>query len=296
LKAQRFELPDQTHTVIEWFERDALPAQGLVAFLPALGASVSYYRPLAEAWAALGYRVATIELRGGKQSSVQDVRRQNFGYHELLSVDLANIVPALRAAANGCPLLLAGHSLGGQLALLYASLHPAEVDAVVLLAGGSNYYATVPSAQRLRRQLALRLARAITQVLRYFPGHRLGFGGKQPQNLILDWTTEALTGKYSVKGEAVDYERELEQLGLPVLFVSLRGDRLVPKTCADYLAQKLTRARVTQIELSTPNGEAYNHFRWVKEPTPVLAEVDQWLRSLRSSAPSSRVATEGAHA
>jgi len=251
--------------------------------LPALGANVSYYRPLAKAWAALGYRVATIELRGGKQSSVKDVRRENFGYHELLDIDLAHIIPRLRAAANGRPLLLAGHSLGGQLALLYASRHPTEADAVILLAGGSNYYAAVPARQRLSRQLGLRTIRAITQVLRYFPGHRLGFGGRQPRNLILDWTCEALSGRYRVTGDSVDYDRELGRLELPVLMVSLRGDRLVPKPSADYLAQKLTHARVTQIELCAASGEAYNHFRWVKEPTDVLSEVDRWLRDLRGS-------------
>src|SRR6185436_10735679 len=105
---------------------------------------------MAEAWAALGYRVATVELRGGKQSSVRDVRANNFGYNEILNVDLTSIVPRLRAEAAGQPLFLAGHSLGGQLALLYASRHPSEVDAVVLLAGGSNYYAAVPAGQRLK--------------------------------------------------------------------------------------------------------------------------------------------------
>jgi pimeloyl-ACP methyl ester carboxylesterase len=89
---------------------------------------------MAVAWAARGYRVATVELRGGKQSSVKDVRAQNFGYNEVLNVDLASIVPRLRAEAAGRPLVLAGHSLGGQFALLYASRYPLEVDGVVLLA------------------------------------------------------------------------------------------------------------------------------------------------------------------
>jgi predicted alpha/beta hydrolase len=300
LKAQQFDLPDHTHTVIEWFGEETTPRQALVVFLPALGASVSYYRPMAEAWAALGYCVAAVELRGGKQSSVQDVRRENFGYSEVLNIDLANIIPKLRDEAAGRPLLLAGHSLGGQLALLYASRHPTEVDAVVILAGGSNYYGAMPPGQRLKRQLGLRLARSITQALRYFPGHRLGFGGRQPRNMILDWTHEALTGKYRVKGDTVDYDHELELLELPVLLVSLEGDRLVPKPSADYLARKLTRARVTQLELQAPEGGAYHHFRWVKEPTDVLSEVDQWVRTLSTSihpsSASASVGTEGIHA
>ena len=64
---------------------------------------------------------------------------------------------------------------------------------------------------------------------------------------------------------------------MPVLMVSLRGDALVPRPSADYLARKLTRARVAQIELLPEDGSSYHHFRWVKQPAPILAQVDQWI-------------------
>ena len=284
MTSQPFELPDRARTVIEWFGEAAGPGKGLVAFLPALGASVDYYRPMAEAWAAMGYRVATVELRGGKQSSVRDVRAHNFGYHEILNLDLASIVPRLRAEAAGQPFLLAGHSLGGQFALLYASRHPSDVDAVVLLAGGSNYYGAMPRRKQLTRYLGLRTVRTIDQALGFFPGDKLGFGGRQPFNMILDWTQEALTGRYRVQGDASDYDRELQQLEVPVLMVSLHGDALVPRPSADYLARKLARARVAQVELEAEDGKPYHHFGWVKAPAPVLAPVDRWIGAQFSAA------------
>jgi hypothetical protein len=51
----------------------------------------------------------------------------------------------------------------------------------------------------------------------------------------------------------------------------------VPRPSADYLARKLTRAPVTQIELRADDGHAYHHFRWVKEPAAILAAVDHWV-------------------
>jgi predicted alpha/beta hydrolase len=277
LKRQAFEFADRTQTVVEWFGEETTSEKGLVVFLPALGISVDSYRSMAKTWAALGYRVATVELRGGKQSSVKDVRAHNFGYNEILNVDLASIVPKLRAEADGHPFILAGHSLGGQFALLYASRHPSEVDAVVLLAGGSNYYGAMPKGQRFGRHLRLRAVRMIDQVLRFFPGDKLGFGGRQPLNIILDWTHEALTGRYRVTGDAADYDHELEQLKVAVLMVSLQGDTLVPRTSADYLARKLTGAQVTQIELRAEDGKAYDHFRWLTKPAPIMKNVDQWI-------------------
>jgi predicted alpha/beta hydrolase len=80
-----------------------------------------------------------------------------------------------------------------------------------------------------------------------------------------------------VQGDAADYDRALGQLNLPVLMVSLQGDALVPRPSADYLAQKLTRAAVSQIELQAEDGAAYHHFRWVKRPTAILAHVDRWI-------------------
>src|SRR5687767_6289705 len=119
MKNQQLDLPDGAHTVIEWFGDGTTPVKGLVVFLPALGLNIEYYRGLGEAWARKGYRVAALEMRGMKQSSVRDVRRQNFGYNEVLNVDLATLISMVSREAADQPLYLAGHSLGGQFALLY---------------------------------------------------------------------------------------------------------------------------------------------------------------------------------
>jgi predicted alpha/beta hydrolase len=288
VKSQQCELPDRTQTVVEWFGDETRLVKGLVVFLPALGANVEYYRPMAEAWAALGYRVAAVELRGGKQSSVRDVRAHNFGYSEILNLDLPAIVRACRAEAGGAPVLVAGHSLGGQFALLYASRRPSDVDGVVLLAGGSNYYGALPGARRFTHWLGLRTARTINQVLGFFPGDKLGFGGRQPFHMIRDWTHEALTGRYRVTGDSTDYDRALGELAVPVLMVSLHGDALVPRCSADYLAKKLTRAQVSQVELRADDGAPYHHFRWVKKPGAILARVDEWVGGATARAEAAR--------
>lgn len=280
MKVQQFDLPDGARTVVEWFGAHTTPDRGLVVFLPALGVNVEYYRSLAEAWAGRGYRVATIEMRGMKQSSVGDVKRHNFGYNEVLNVDLATLLPALSQEAAGKPFYLAGHSLGAQFALLYASRHPQNISGIILLAGGSNHYRSLSSQMaRIKRYSSLRLVRLIDQMLGFFPGDKIGFGGRQPLNMILDWTHEALTGRYRIIGDSADYNKTIETLRVPALLLSLSGDALVPRTCADCLAQKLKQARVTQIELQAKDHglEKFSHFSWVKKPDMVIEPVTLWM-------------------
>lgn len=279
MKTQTVELPDGAQTAVEWFDVEQAPEKALVAFLPALGVDVGFYRNMAREWARLGYRVAAIELRGMKQSSVRDVRSNNFGYNEVLNVDLATILPMIKREAAGKPFVIAGHSLGAQFALLHASRNSAAADGIVCFAGGSNYYDAMPPGQRLKRMIGIRAVRLIDQALGFFPGDKLGFGGRQPLNMILDWTHEALTGRYSVIGDPTNYDDALSRLSLPVLMISLSGDPLVPKTSATFLAGKLKQARVTQIELQASDYglKKFDHFRWARKAGPVLAKVDEWV-------------------
>lgn len=282
MRSENVNLPDGSSTVVEWFGETPTPAKALVVFLPALGVNVEYYRSLCEAWAERGYRVAAIEMRGMKQSSARDVKRNNFGYKEVLNVDLPTLVAKLANGASGEPVYLAGHSLGGQFALLYASRATHRVDGVILVAGGSNHFASVGSGlAQLKRWLGFWFIRSVGRLLGFFPGDKLGFAGRQPLNIMLDWSKEGLTGRYQIIGDTADYNAALAGFSKPVLLVSLSGDPLVPRTSADVLARKLKQSKVTQIELQARDHglKVFSHFKWVRQPKPVLDPVDNWIQA-----------------
>lgn len=279
LKTQTLELPDHTRVQINWFYGEET-ARGVVLFLPAMGVSIDYYKSLARNWSGRGYAIALIESRGMRHSSVKDVKHENFGYKEILNIDLATLIPELSKLHNSLPIWLSGHSLGGQLALLHATQKHSVIAGIILIATGSNYYGTMPTrVQKLKRKLGFYFTRVITRLFGYFPGHKLGFGGRQPRNLIKDWTFEGLNGKYQLCDEYYDYNQSLRQLDLPILMISLSGDQLVPKSSADFLAKKLERATITQVELQASDYglQRFNHFKWTKHPGPVLDIVDHWV-------------------
>ncbi len=109
-----------------------------VAFLPGLGATTRYWRPVA-ARVAAGARCTLVDLLGFGRSPKPPA-----------TYSVARHVAALHAALGALgPLTLVGHSLGARLAVAYAATHPAHVERLVLV--GLPYF---PGAAAARAHVA----------------------------------------------------------------------------------------------------------------------------------------------
>ncbi len=115
-------------------QRDDAAAPVFVC-LPAMGVAAAYYATLAQALRGQGFDAVTADLRGIGTSSVRAGRRSDFGYHEMVELDYPAIVAAVRDEFPQSQIYLLGHSLGGQLACLFAAARPRQ-------ASGSALYAT----------------------------------------------------------------------------------------------------------------------------------------------------------
>ena len=148
------------------------PVRRLLHWLPAMGVPARHYLPLAHALAERGVAVALHEWRGIGSSDRRAGRRQNWGYRELLALDLAAATEVLHARLPDVRHELGGHSLGGQLACLYAALNPARVDALLLVASGSPYWRRFPRGWLIRQ--AYTAAPLLAHLRGHLPGRRLG--------------------------------------------------------------------------------------------------------------------------
>ncbi|OOG52676.1 alpha/beta hydrolase [Rhodanobacter sp. B05] len=257
----------------------------LLYWLPAMGVPARHYLPLAEALAASGVGVVLHEWRGIGSSNRRAGRHCDWGYRELLQDDLAAGMAALRQRWPQARCSVGGHSLGGQLGLLVASLHPDLFDSLVLVASGAPYWRNYRHGWAIG--LAMLLAPMVANLRGHLPGRRLGFAGNEARGVIADWARSGRSGRYAASGMNLDFESRLAALRLPVLALRLRDDWLGPAASLDWLLGKLGPCDRT-LELLEPRdlaGAPADHFSWMKTPAPVARRMADWLDAL-DTAPS----------
>lgn len=248
--------------------------------LPAMGADADYYRPFAEAIAARGLGAAVLlDLRGQGRSSARARRGDDFGYREILELDLPQAVAAIRRAFPGVPLVLVGHSLGGQLGVLFAARMPHELEGLVLIAAGTTYYRAWPRLKRYAVLAYLSALRACASVLPWYPGERLGFGGNQPRRLMRDWGAVVSGGRYRPEGSSFQYEAAARRVALPVLSIGVREDPVAPPGAREDLLRRLHSAAVERVEIDgvLEHRPWKRHFSWARAPEQAVSALRAWL-------------------
>jgi predicted alpha/beta hydrolase len=255
-----------------------IESRGAILCVPAMGTPAGYYEPFAKAMSAVGYDVMVCENRGTGTSEVKPRRGVDFGYHHMIVVDFPAALDAIRRRFPGKPVHVVGHSLGGQLAALFGATHPGAFDRLVLVASGSVDYRGFP--QPWRTLMMTQLASTIARTLGYFPGHRLGFGGLQPTTVIRDWARQSRTGRYTLGGASIDYERALADAELSMHAISIDGDQLCPVSATERLVAKLGKATATRAKVTLASGRGDPHFRWARSGTEVAAEIARYLEAV----------------
>src|SRR5258707_6320988 len=116
------------------------PDSPVVVIWPAMGVPARYYRPFAQQLGIQGLSVVVVDLRGTGSSTPRPSRRSRYGYAEL-TADVAAVLDALKPRTDTRPVILLGHSLGGQVCALHLALTGhGGVDGLALVAVGLPWY------------------------------------------------------------------------------------------------------------------------------------------------------------
>lgn len=251
--------------------------QAALLWLPALGVAARKYERLANALAALGIVCQLHEWRGSGLDPDRASRHRDWGYRELLLEDLPASLAVLRERHPGLPMLLGGHSIGAQFAVLGAALHGGAAG-LVGIGSGVPHWRLFPAPLRWLVRGFGHILPVLTHALGYYPGHRLGFGGREAGQLMRDWAQTVRRGHYDgLPGLPLRLGERLAALELPFLGLHLSADRLVPLASQRALIAATRSRSVRERTLdATALGTVPDHFAWMRAPDAVAREIALW--------------------
>ena len=243
-------------------------ARATIVLLPALGTGAGYYRPVAEALAARGFNVLSPELPGTGDSRPRASRSVDFGYRYLVERYLPGVLAAARQRGGAGPLVVAGHSLGAQVAALDLLHGQAAPDALITIAGGFIHYRNWDGRHAAAVWGVAALVSASTWLFGYLPGRGPGFGTPAPRTLMREWSRTIRRGRWPpIAGDS----RNAVQT--PVLSICYAGDVLAPRRSAAALAERLA-GELVSLPVDWPGSP---HAAWARHPAATVRCIDDWL-------------------
>ncbi|MEM1124005.1 MAG: alpha/beta fold hydrolase, partial [Bacteroidota bacterium] len=256
--------------------------QVIFLLLPAMGVKASYYQPFLTALASTdNCIVISVDLRGLGTSSVRPSADTDFGYLHFIN-DLKTVIRFLKNQYPQRKIVAIGHSLGGQIAILGQAKFPNLLDGLVLVAANSVYYKGWSGKQRYINLLGYTLFPILSRVVGYFPGNKVGFGGKAAKTQLYDWAYVGKNGTYKISGDSLNYEKALKDIQLPILAIDIEGDWMSPPEAMAHLYGKLhAKSPIERFTLTTKaTGVQLNHFNWTKHSQPLIQKIIGWSDTL----------------
>ena len=221
-----------------------------------------------------------MNLRGeGLLEKEQLVSDGNFGYVELLK-DMDDVIAFITHKYPNKSIVTIGHSLGGQLGCLYSCHKNLDVLASIVIAGGNVGYHSWSGMARFKTFFVTQFFGIISMLMGWFPGKKIGFGGNQPKNIMIDWSRNARTGIYQLRNQKIDYEMVSKDVKSLFLGIVIPNDFFAPYSSTKNLLDKFSSS---DREIATIKADSFkeitpNHFSWLKEPGSAIHILASWLR------------------
>ncbi|MFC4126127.1 alpha/beta hydrolase family protein [Nocardia rhizosphaerae] len=248
----------------------------VLVIAPGLAVPGEFYEYFGDKLAQRGFDVAIGELRGNGDSTHRPDAESAYGYHELASVDFPAILQVVRDRFPGSTPYLLGHSMGGQLAVMYAARARGRIAGLILIASGTPYFRGYRGVLAPGMLVGTAAVAVASNLAGFWPGDMLGRRafGRQSKVLMSDWARLARTGRFVPVGADIDYEERIARLKFPVLSITVAADELAPQSSADHLLSKLPAAEVTRWFQPEPLG----HNGWITNPDTTVEVIERWLR------------------
>jgi predicted alpha/beta hydrolase len=234
-----------------------------------------------------GWCVVAFDFRGhGDSQSGRREACEPCSYDDLVARDLPAVCAFGRErSGRRRPVVVLGHSLGGNVALAAQGTGAIRVDAIVALGAGMWLRELEPSRARwMVKRLTLAASVALSRRVGYFPSRALRLGSDDESSLLLeDFARFAHAGIWASADGRLDYLASLRDVRIPVLQVLTEGDRLecVPECGALFVGRCGGRNEVIRVARSDDGGSAPSSMGLVTggRVAAVWERVEAWMRA-----------------
>jgi predicted alpha/beta hydrolase len=228
----------------------------------AMGVPHRIYLPLARFLATHGIATLLYDYRGIAGSAPPSLQGFTADVLSWARLDVPAAVAAVRAECPGVPLVLLGHSIGGQL----FGLDPVNLTASALIgiAAQSGYWGHWDGLRRIGVWTLWHVAiPLLVPAFDKLPARAAGLGENLPRNVALQWASWGRHPLYVRNPESGPSRQYFDDIEAPLLSVGVERDGLAPARAIEAYRGWFTRAPVTRIDI--PARERLGHFGWFRE-------------------------------
>jgi predicted alpha/beta hydrolase len=240
-----------------WWYSPPGPARAVVVTSGATAVPQRFYQTWARDLADRGYDVLTFDFRGIAESRHGSLRGFRATMSDWGRGDLQGALDLAAQRAGDRPLLLVGHSFGGQ--ALGLARTGGRLAGVVTVGAQLGYYGHWPARTRpYYAALWYAAVPAIATGLGYVPG-RLGLGEDLPAGVAKEWSRWCRSPGYLLDHvpDAVDRFSEVDA---PARVISISDDDYAPEPAVRAFAARLPRSDRVRWTPADAGVEKLGHF------------------------------------
>jgi predicted alpha/beta hydrolase len=283
---------DGRHLAASWFEPPEGQARAVAVVNSAAAVPRGYYRAFAEWLAGRGYAVLTYDYRGIAGSRRGPLRHETASMRDWAVLDMSAALAAAQArrATHRLPLLIVGHSFGGNAIAFARGVEHA--DALLTVGSQLGVARLYPGIHRWKAEFFFRAwLPALVSATGHLPGWAMGPGGQpMPGGVARQWAQWGRRPGWAYADPAMQAHRGAAAVVAPVHLWDISDDlTFAPASAVDALADQFRNAAVQRHTLTPAQvGMArLGHFgAFRRDPGPRLWQ--RLLEPIESATPGLR--------
>jgi predicted alpha/beta hydrolase len=205
------------------------------------------YRGFAAYLAEHGCAVLTYDYRGIGGSRPASLRGFQVRMRDWAALDVTAAIDHMRAVWPNLPLVVVGHSFGGQAFGLAPNNH--QVSRALFVAAQAGYWRLFQSPEKYRVYAMLRLIGSpLARVLGYVPG-KLGIGEDLPRDVFLEWTDWVMKRRYFFDDATLQALENFPKYRGALRAICITDDPWATPPAVDLLCAGFTGTKAERIDI-----------------------------------------------